>query len=62
LGLAGPPISSLSTADYQDGNCSQLKPPQPINISPVVDSTTNIDSTVDDKYNKQLFLLKNTTI
>lgn len=63
LGLAGPPISSLSTAGLQDGKCSQSKPPQVSNLSPIVDSTTNLDSTVDEKFKKeQLILLKNTTI
>lgn len=63
LGLAGPPISSLSTTGLQDGNCLQLKPSQSSNLSPIVDSTTNLDSTADEKFKKeQLILLKNTTI
>nr|CAD2203640.1 unnamed protein product [Meloidogyne enterolobii] len=52
LGLAGPPISSLSTTGLQDGNCLQSKPSQSSNLSPIVDSTTNLDSTADEKFKK----------
>jgi len=57
LGLAGPPISSLSTTGLQDGNCLQLKPSQSSNLSPIVDSTTNLDSTADEKFKKEQLIL-----